>query len=419
MVKGTLFRSLSAAIFLVAVLGGDADADDLLWHAEDGNGRVLATREANLPVNPASVVKVATSLWALEALGPGHRFVTSFGYAGDPTDGNGVLPGNFIVRGGGDPDFHQENVFLVAAALRDLGLRRIAGDVIVGDQFWIGWEHGSAGREGDRGRRGALMAERFRAALVVEEWTPETQAAWRAFAVRHMADPALPPGMQVAGQVRYDPLATADVTLVEHRSRPVVEILRRFNVHSNNDIERFEATLGRPAAMADWLNARWGRDSGGLVAFETTSGLGRNRLTSKQIVRLLSDLTSSLEKHGLGPEAVLPVMNCEPSTLTKLFRRVARERSADVLTGKTGTLTTTDGGVSVLAGYLGRGPDAARFVIVAPKCGRRLWEARGAIETKLEEILGGVQPRPRNPPCPDPSGTSDVGAFVSSVALAG
>ena len=55
----------------------------MLFHAETLDGRVLASRGADTPFNPASLVKVGTSLWALESLGATHRYRTVFGVEGD------------------------------------------------------------------------------------------------------------------------------------------------------------------------------------------------------------------------------------------------------------------------------------------------------------------------------------------------
>lgn len=56
-------------------------------------GRVLAERQADLPLAPASTLKAVTALYALDRLGPGHRFATRV-----------IRAGNMLVlAGGGDP----------------------------------------------------------------------------------------------------------------------------------------------------------------------------------------------------------------------------------------------------------------------------------------------------------------------------
>ena len=94
------------------------------------DGQALESRNETEAINPASVVKVATSLWALEQLGPDHRFETTIGVEEGAQLRDGTLEGALIVDGGKDPDFHTENVFLVAQGLHELGVRRIKGPLI-------------------------------------------------------------------------------------------------------------------------------------------------------------------------------------------------------------------------------------------------------------------------------------------------
>ncbi len=87
---------------------------------------------------PASLQKLYTGIGALEALGPEYRFQTVIGGRGEVVDG--VLRGDLVVKGGGDPswitDLYPEGphrVFeLWADSLKALGISKVAGD-LVGD----------------------------------------------------------------------------------------------------------------------------------------------------------------------------------------------------------------------------------------------------------------------------------------------
>ena len=100
------------------------------------SGEVLHARNAARPFVPASNVKLATTAAALEQLGPDFRYTTT-AYATGPVD-DGVLRGNLIVRGAGDPSlggYHQRRdpaqVFRQwADSLRQAGITRIDGNVI-------------------------------------------------------------------------------------------------------------------------------------------------------------------------------------------------------------------------------------------------------------------------------------------------
>lgn len=79
--------------------------------------------EARLP--PASVAKIVMSLYALEALGPGWRFGTRVLGTG-PVEA-GVLRGDLVLAGGGDPLLDTDALGDLVAALKRGGLRRVEG----------------------------------------------------------------------------------------------------------------------------------------------------------------------------------------------------------------------------------------------------------------------------------------------------
>src|SRR5262245_5218623 len=91
--------------------------------AEDGT--VLAAEQADRPVHPASVTKIATTLALLRELGPEHRFETSFRAGGAVHDG--AIDGNLEVAAGRDPFFVDEGAYLVLLELHRMGVRRVAG----------------------------------------------------------------------------------------------------------------------------------------------------------------------------------------------------------------------------------------------------------------------------------------------------
>ena len=70
-------------------------------------------------------------------------------------------------------------------------------------------------------------------------------------------------------------------------------ILKRFNAYSNNDIERLGDPLGSPAELAGFLVERWGAEGLPEPYFATLSGLGKNRMTPRQVVGLLLDLSET------------------------------------------------------------------------------------------------------------------------------
>jgi D-alanyl-D-alanine carboxypeptidase/D-alanyl-D-alanine-endopeptidase (penicillin-binding protein 4) len=84
---------------------------------------------ADVPVNPASVAKLATTFAALEQLGPAFTWSTPV-YVDGPVTG-GTLQGNLYIRGQGDPKLVAERLWLLLRRVQGLGIRQIAGDIVL------------------------------------------------------------------------------------------------------------------------------------------------------------------------------------------------------------------------------------------------------------------------------------------------
>ncbi len=93
--------------------------------AEVSSGLMLETHAARVGMPPASVAKVVTSLYALDALGPGFRFQTRLIALGSVRDG--VLRGDLVLAGGGDPTLDTDGLAEMAAGLKATGLREVRG----------------------------------------------------------------------------------------------------------------------------------------------------------------------------------------------------------------------------------------------------------------------------------------------------
>lgn len=382
-----------------------AAAPDLVWYVESVDGQVIDARREDLPINPASVVKIATSWWALEKLGPDHRFTTRFAARGTIDPSHRLLKGDLVVHGAGDPDFQAENAFLVAQALNLLGVRRVTGTVVVDGKFWMGWENGSQGMNPDPVKRATLMAGRLRQALDVRRWNRATRQAWYAYALRHDGPRTPLPSVEVIGGARFEEApGGAEQVLFEHRSKPLAETLRRFNAFSNNDIERVATSIGPPGDLSVLLADRLVAGESP-VLIQTASGLGENRLSPRQIVAMLRGFRSAAEGLGLGIEHLLPVAGCDPGTVNAAFPRLSAPPFATSLVAKTGTLTSTDGGITVLAGFLNTVQGEVVFCVAAPQAAGRIRLARHTEESFVLDLLnrrGGAAPRICAPPLASP-----------------
>lgn len=102
--------------------------------------QALIAIDHHAPMIPASNNKVFTSIWALDLLGPDHRFTTELLLTGEVRAG--VLEGDVILRGSGDPTFGYPELETdpmaplrtMAQRLRSLGITAVRGS-IVADPF--------------------------------------------------------------------------------------------------------------------------------------------------------------------------------------------------------------------------------------------------------------------------------------------
>lgn len=93
--------------------------------ADARTGLVLEQGNAAIPQPPASVTKTMTTLYALDALGPGFRFATRLIGTGPVSDG--VLTGDLILAGGGDPVLNTDHLAIMAERLKQAGVGRVTG----------------------------------------------------------------------------------------------------------------------------------------------------------------------------------------------------------------------------------------------------------------------------------------------------
>ncbi len=100
----------------------------LVVDAQGGAAPRLAHRSTS-PMNPASTMKLVTTIAALDLLGPAYTWVTPV-YV-DGTGQNGVLNGNLYVKGLGDPRLVMERLWLLLRRVQGMGIKTIVGDIVL------------------------------------------------------------------------------------------------------------------------------------------------------------------------------------------------------------------------------------------------------------------------------------------------
>ncbi len=126
-----------------------------VWDAESGER--LAEHNVHTPRRTASVMKLATTLVALAVLGPSYELATEVRVAAPPRAG--VVEGDLVVRGGGDPGFAdhlseggaEAEIGRLADQVVTAGVRRVEGDLVLDSSAFApparhpdwGYENGS------------------------------------------------------------------------------------------------------------------------------------------------------------------------------------------------------------------------------------------------------------------------------------
>jgi len=105
--------------------------------------RPLFAHQPDLPQNPASVMKLVTSFAALELLGTDYRWRTE-AYL-DGTLDRGVLHGDLVLKGYGDPKITIEQWQSFMAKLRARGLDEVDGDLVLDRSYFAQESHDPAG----------------------------------------------------------------------------------------------------------------------------------------------------------------------------------------------------------------------------------------------------------------------------------
>ncbi|MCO6383550.1 D-alanyl-D-alanine carboxypeptidase/D-alanyl-D-alanine-endopeptidase [Oceanicola sp. 502str15] len=93
--------------------------------ADARTGQVLESHNPLLPLPPASTAKAITTLYAMERLGPGFRFATDV-IATGPVSG-GVVQGDIVLAGSGDPTLDTNRLADLAARMRTAGVSGATG----------------------------------------------------------------------------------------------------------------------------------------------------------------------------------------------------------------------------------------------------------------------------------------------------
>lgn len=99
------------------------------------SGTYELVHNENKMFTPASLSKIITASAVMSFLNPYHQFETLF-TSEKPVDKNGVLKDHLYLKGGGDPGFVSENLWILVNNLTRSGLKKVEGSLIVDDHLF-------------------------------------------------------------------------------------------------------------------------------------------------------------------------------------------------------------------------------------------------------------------------------------------
>ena len=136
-------RSVDAAL-----ARGNVPRDAMVaWVQEVDAARPRLAWQAEKAVNPASLMKLVTTYAGLELLGPAFTWSTPVWLQGTVVEG--VLTGNLVVKGTGDPKLVLERMWLLMRRVQQLGVREIRGDIVVDRSAFVPGETNPADFDGE------------------------------------------------------------------------------------------------------------------------------------------------------------------------------------------------------------------------------------------------------------------------------
>lgn len=408
------------------------------------NGDVLFAHNAGVQFNPASNTKMLTTAAAMSYLGADFRYHTVL--YGPAPDADGVVHGDVVLRGSGDPSLTTTDVAEIASNLAAHGVQRIEGDLYADPHFHARGHAPDDPGEGEgalilnrntyavhvrpgeighsavvsveprvglfgvenqattvRGRRSRLRIDSYRKddRLIVTVRGRIAESRGEYVDMRRLADGSLLAasvlrsalgdfGIEVTGRVRTGNVPSETI-LAEHLSPPLADVCKLSNKPSNNFIaEAIYKTLGGELYGAPGTLAKGTR---AVMDFLTNSGIkpgsykivNGSGLTHENRITP-ADLASLLRK-------IYYDMSVAPDFLASLAvagidgtirNRFMGTDAVGLVRAKTGTLN----GVSALSGYVGDKDDVLIFsIFVEGFRHRRTNEVRHAQVRMVEAML--------------------------------
>ncbi|MEH2324100.1 MAG: D-alanyl-D-alanine carboxypeptidase [Nostoc sp.] len=325
---------------------------------------LMANHQGTTPLPAASLTKIATSLVALKTWGPDYQFDTLVSGSGPVV--NGVLQGDLVITGGGDPMFVYEEAIALGNTLNKMGIKQVKGNLIVNGNFAMNFQ-----------RQPMLAGVMLKQIL--------NSATWGRPAIyTHSIMPKGTPKPQVliAGAVKVEAQPNLrQILLLRHRSLPLKQLLKEMNIYSNNDMAEMLANSVGGAAVVQSTAANLARVPQVEIQLINGSGLGpQNRISPRAVCAMLMAIQIEASAHQLNLADLFPMSGFD-------HRGTLHTRHIPLATViKTGTLRD----VSALAGVMPtRDRGLVWFAII--NRGTNVWGLRAGQDQLLQSVVKQLQ----------------------------
>lgn len=287
---------------------------------------VSASNLGKTPLPAASLTKIATTLVTLHKWGANHQFTTDIYFTGEIN--HGVVTGDLIIQGTGDPLFVWEEAIALGNALNQLGIKEIQGNILVTDKFYMNFESQSLAA-------GRLLQQ----ALDRNLWRAEITQQYQ-----QMPAGTKQPQVIITGQIKQiQQLPVKAQLLISHHSLPLAEILRQMNIYSNNQMAQILADLVGGADVVAQSSAKIAGFPEAEIKLVNGSGLGEeNKISPRAVCQMLMTSDRLLQSNNYS------VADLFPTAGRDLVGTVKDRDLPQGTTIKTGTLDN----VSALAGVI-------------------------------------------------------------------
>ncbi|QLE58123.1 D-alanyl-D-alanine carboxypeptidase/D-alanyl-D-alanine-endopeptidase [Nostoc sp. TCL26-01] len=287
---------------------------------------LVANHQGTTPLPAASLTKVATSLVALKTWGPDHQFTTTIASTGKVV--NGVLQGDLIINGGGDPLFVWEEAIALGNTLNKMGIKQVKGNLVISGNFAMNFQ-----------RHPLLAGQMLKQALNSQTWTRPP-----IYVHSIMAKGTPKPQLAINGTIKYAAQSIPQQTLlIRHRSLPLKQLIKEMNVYSNNEMAQMLAESVGGHTVVQAIAAKMARVPATEIQLINGSGLGpENRISPRAVCAMFMALQQEVASYQLNLADLFPMSGLD-------HRGTMHSRHLPAATVmKTGTLRD----VSALAGVV-------------------------------------------------------------------